>query len=81
MANYTVQFADNRQYVVGATLPVLLKEGQYDAAQNCSPPSPPMKCLRSVMLSAWQPCNKAESLRLARLLYQQRPTNLPPWIS
>ncbi|MEN1933046.1 hypothetical protein P4909_10210 [Escherichia coli] len=25
MANYTVQFADNRQYVVGATLPVLLK--------------------------------------------------------
>lgn len=49
LANYTVQFADNRQYVVGATLPVLLKEGQYDAAQNCSPPSPPMKCLRSVI--------------------------------
>lgn len=49
LANYTVQFADNRQYVVGATLPVLLKEGQYGAAQNCSPPSPPMKCLRSVM--------------------------------
>ncbi len=49
LANYTVQFADNRQYVVGATLPVLLKEGQYDAAQNYSPPSPPMKCLRSVM--------------------------------
>ncbi len=34
LANYTVQFADNRQYVVGATLPVLLKEGQYDAAQK-----------------------------------------------
>lgn len=26
LANYTVQFADNRQYVVGATLPVLLKK-------------------------------------------------------
>lgn len=58
LANYTVQFADNRQYVVGATLPVLLKEGQYDAAQNCSPPSPPMKCLRSVMLSAWRPVTR-----------------------
>ena len=34
LANYTVQFADNRQYVVGATLPVLLKEGQYDVAQK-----------------------------------------------
>ncbi|EPK8037552.1 TPA: hypothetical protein OL577_004257 [Escherichia coli] len=40
LANYTVQFADNRQYVVGATLPVLLKEGQYDAAHKGLPDDP-----------------------------------------
>ncbi|ELO8631817.1 phage receptor [Escherichia coli] len=33
LANYTVQFADNRQYVVGATLPVLLKQHRAVAYQ------------------------------------------------
>ncbi len=49
LANYTVQFADNHQYVVGATLPVLLKKVSTTQRKNCSPPSPPMKCLRSVI--------------------------------
>ncbi len=93
-----MQFADNRQYVVGATLPVLLKEGQYDAAQKLLATLPANEMLEeryaydaAQKLLATLPANemleeryavsvatrnKAESLRLARLLYQQEPAIL-----
>lgn len=73
---YTVQFADNRQYVVGATLPVLLKEGQYDAAQKLLATLPANEMLEERYAVSVATRNKAESLRLARLLYQQEPANL-----
>ncbi|HBM8316235.1 TPA: phage receptor [Escherichia coli] len=76
LANYTVQFADNRQYVVGATLPVLLKEGQYDAAQKLLATLPANEMLEERYAVSVATRNKAESLRLARLLYQQEPANL-----
>ncbi|MEN1979276.1 hypothetical protein P4907_21345 [Escherichia coli] len=76
MANYTVQFADNRQYVVGATLPVLLKEGQYDAAQKLLATLPANEMLEERYAVSVATHNKAEALRLARLLYQQEPANL-----
>ncbi|MFO6427425.1 phage receptor [Escherichia coli] len=78
LANYTVQFADNRQYVVGATLPVLLKEGQYDAAQKLLATLPANEMLEERYAVSVATRNKAESLRLARLLYQQEPANLSP---
>ncbi len=73
-----VQFADNRQYVVGATLPVLLKEGQYDAAQKLLATLPANEMLEERYAVGVATRNKAESLRLARLLYQQEPANLYP---
>lgn len=76
LANYTVQFADNRQYVVGATLPVLLKEGQYDAAQKLLATLPANEMLEERYAVSVATRNKAEALRLARLLYQQEPANL-----
>lgn len=76
LANYTVQFADNRQYVVGATLPVLLKEGQYDAAQKLLATLPANEMLEERYTVSVATHNKAEALRLARLLYQQEPENL-----
>ncbi len=76
LANYTVQFADNRQYVVGATLPVLLKEGQYDAAQKLLATLPANEMLEERYTVSVATHNKAEALRLARLLYQQEPANL-----
>ncbi|HHF8011458.1 TPA: phage receptor [Escherichia coli] len=76
LANYTVQFADNRQYVVGATLPVLLKEGQYDAAQKLLATLPANEMLEERYAVSVATRNKAESLRLVRLLYQQEPANL-----
>ncbi|ELC77661.1 bacteriophage N4 receptor, outer membrane subunit [Escherichia coli KTE83] len=76
LANYTVQFADNRQYVVGATLPVLLKEGQYDAAQKLLATLPANEMLEERYTVSVATRNKAEALRLARLLYQQEPANL-----
>ncbi|XNM77717.1 hypothetical protein ACLK19_03830 [Escherichia coli] len=78
LANYTVQFADNRQYVVGATLPVLLKEGQYDAAQKLLATLPANEMLEERYAVSVATRNKAESLRLARLLYQQEPANVTP---
>ncbi len=71
-----MQFADNRQYVVGATLPVLLKEGQYDAAQKLLATLPANEMLEERYAVSVATRNKAESLRLARLLYQQEPANL-----
>ncbi|XPE66575.1 hypothetical protein ACNKHR_04525 [Shigella flexneri] len=65
--------ADNRQYVVGATLPVLLKEGQYDAAQKLLATLPANEMLKERYAVSVATRNKAESLRLARLLYQQEP--------
>lgn len=76
LANYTVQFADNRQYVVGATLPVLLKEGQYDAAQKLLATLPANEMLEERYAVSVATRNKAEALRLARLLYQQEPASL-----
>ena len=76
LANYTVQFADNRQYVVGVTLPVLLKEGQYDAAQKLLATLPANEMLEERYAVSVATRNKAEALRLARLLYQQEPANL-----
>lgn len=76
LANYTVQFADNRQYVVGATLPVLLKEGQYDAAQKLLATLPANEMLEERYAVSVATRNKAEALRLARLLYQQESANL-----
>ena len=76
LANYTVQFADNRQYVVGATLPVLLKEGQYDVAQKLLATLPANEMLEERYAVSVATHNKAEALRLARLLYQQEPANL-----
>ena len=71
-----MQFADNRQYVVGATLPVLLKEGQYDAAQKLLATLPANEMLEERYTVSVATHNKAEALRLARLLYQQEPANL-----
>ncbi len=76
LANYTVQFADNRQYVVGATLPVLLKEGQYDAAQKLLATLPANEMLEERYAVSVATRNKAEALRLARLLSAQEPANL-----
>ena len=64
------QFADNRQYVVGVTLPVLLKEGQYDAAQKLLATLPANEMLEERYAVSVATRNKAEALRLARLLYQ-----------
>ncbi|MFP1528124.1 hypothetical protein ACLB1R_16600 [Escherichia coli] len=72
LANYTVQFADNRQYVVGATLPVLLKEGQYDAAQKLLATLPANEMLEERYAVSVATRNKAEALRLARLLVSAR---------
>ncbi|EKD9941268.1 phage receptor [Escherichia coli] len=63
LANYTVQFADNRQYVVGATLPVLLKEGQYDAAQKLLATLPANEMLEERYAVSVATRNKAEALR------------------
>lgn len=81
LANHTVQFAANRQYVVGATLPVLLKEGQYEAAQKLLATLPADEMLEERYTVSVATQNKAEALRLARLLYQQAPETLHVWIN
>ncbi len=57
-------------------IPVLLKEGQYDAAQKLLATLPANEMLEERYAVSVATRNKAEALRLARLLYQQEPANL-----
>lgn len=76
LANHTVQFADNRQYVVGATLPALLKTGDYDAAQKLLASLPDNEMLEERYAVSVATHNRTQALRLARLLYERDPASL-----
>lgn len=58
-----------------------VKEGQYDAAQKLLATLPANEMLEERYAVSVATRNKAESLRLARLLYQQEPQILPAWIN
>ncbi len=55
---------------------MLLKEGQYGAAQKLLATLPANEMLEERYAVSVATRNKAEALRLARLLYQQEPANL-----
>ncbi|XNM55871.1 hypothetical protein ACLK1Z_03375 [Escherichia coli] len=81
MANYTVQFADNRQYVVGATLPVLLKEGQYGAAQKLLATLPANEMLEERYAVSEATRNKAKLCVWHDCCISKNRQILPAWIN
>ncbi|MGU0016812.1 hypothetical protein ACVXG9_23530 [Escherichia coli] len=76
-----MQFADNRQYVVGATLPVLLKEGQYDAAQKLLATLPANEMLEERYAVSVPTRNKAESLRRHDCCISKNRQSYPPGLN
>ncbi len=74
---YGAAFADNRQYVVGADATGAVKRRSVRrSAKTARHTLPANEMLEERYAVSVATRNKAESLRLARLLYQQEPANL-----
>ena len=73
LAGYAPRFAANRRYVIGEALPKAMRRGDYAAAQRLldSVPQDEMLAERYALSTATH--NRAQSLDLARRLYQRAP--------
>ncbi|POT56567.1 phage receptor [Citrobacter amalonaticus] len=76
LAGYSAQFAENRQYLAGTTLPAMIKAGDYASAQKIlnQLPADEMTDERYAIALATQ--NHPEILRLARQSYARNPADL-----
>ena len=74
LAQYQTQFAKNRRYIVGATLPAALKAKNYSAAQALLDRMPSNELLDERYTVSQAVHNTAETLRLARQMYTHNPS-------
>lgn len=74
LAQYNTQFAENRRYVVGATLPAALKARNYSAAQALLDSMPSNEMLDERYTVSQATRNTPETLRLARQMYARSPS-------
>ncbi len=74
LASYNARFAQNQRYIVGATLPQMMKEKNYAGAQRLldSLPADALPEERYALSEAAH--NTAETLRLARQFWRENPT-------
>jgi Tetratricopeptide repeat. len=76
MQQYSPRFAANQRYVAGAAFPVALKAGNYQQAQRLLAGIPADEMLTERLALSTATDNRAESLRIARLMYQRSPPDL-----
>lgn len=76
LAGYSAQFAENRRYLVGETLPAALKAGDYATARSLLASLPADEMLNERYALSVATHNRQETLRLARQLYARQPSNL-----
>ena len=74
LAQYPTRFLENRRYVVGATLPDVLKDKHYAEAQALLSTVPASDMLEERYSISQATHNAPETLHLARQLYAQRPS-------
>jgi len=73
---YSAQFAENRRYLVGATLPAALKAKDYATATSLLASLPAGEMLDERYAVSVATHNNPETLRLARQIYVRHPANL-----
>jgi len=76
LQQYTPQFTTNQRYVTGATFPAAMKAGQYEQAQKLLDALPEDQMLSERYTLSTITHNRAESARLAGLMYQRAPGNI-----
>lgn len=76
LQQYTPQFMANQRYIIGAILPAVMKAGQYEQAQKLLDALPEDQLLSERYTLSIVTHNRAESARLAGLMYQHAPGNI-----
>lgn len=76
LAQYSAQFNENRLFIMGETLPGLIKRGEYSAARQLLAGVPEDALPQARYSLSLATNNTQETLRLARQLYTRRPKDL-----
>lgn len=74
LASYTARFAQNQRYIVGETLPQMMKVKNYAGAQRLLDSLPADTLLEERYTISEATHNTAETLRLARQFWRDNPT-------